>query len=386
MPPPVPRTFGSVAAFLRHGFDDLLDVRSPAEFAEDHVPGAVSLPALSNEERARVGTIYVQESPFLARKVGAALVARNVAAHLEGPLADREGGWRPLVYCWRGGQRSGSVATILGQIGWRAETVEGGYRSWRRMVQRSLYEAPLPHRLILLDGLTGTGKTDLLDRLERGGAQVLNLEGLARHRGSLLGGMPGGQPSQKGFETALAARLAGLDPSRPTFAEAESSKVGDLALPPALWAAMTAAPRVEVTAAPEARARYLARAYANLAAEPDRLEGLLRQLTAQRGRATVERWVGLLRSGELEPLAARLMEDHYDPAYRSGRARYPVPALGTVSAGALTEADLDQAADVVAVMVGEPIGSQLSRGGTSAVDGLRGARGGGRATEGRGSL
>ena len=349
----MPRAFASVTDFLAHGFDELIDVRSPAEFAEDHIPGAISLPVLSDAERARVGTIYVQDSPFRARKIGAALVARNAAAHIEGALSDREGGWRPLVYCWRGGQRSGSFATILAQIGWRAETVEGGYRSWRRLVQQTLYEGSLPHRLVLLDGLTGSAKTEILHRLEGLGMPVLDLEGLARHRGSLLGAMPGGQPSQKAFETALAARLAALDPARPVLAEAESSKVGDIALPPALWAAMQAAPRIEVIAEPEARARYLARAYADLAADRDRLEMLLRQLIPLRGRAMIERWTQLLRDGQVEALAAALMEDHYDPAYRRSRARHPVPRLHRVLAGDLTEADLDRAAERIASLVGD---------------------------------
>ncbi|MBC7477653.1 MAG: tRNA 2-selenouridine(34) synthase MnmH, partial [Pseudorhodobacter sp.] len=101
------------------GFDDIIDVRAPAEFAEDHIPGAISLPVLDDAERAEVGTIYKQVSPFTARKVGAALVAKNASAHLQGPLASKTGAWKPLVYCWRGGQRSGSFASILGQIGWR---------------------------------------------------------------------------------------------------------------------------------------------------------------------------------------------------------------------------------------------------------------------------
>jgi len=349
----VPLAFASVAAVLAHGFDDLIDVRSPAEFAEDHVPGALSLPVLNDEERARVGTIYVQDSPFRARKLGAALVARSAAAHIEGPLADREGGWRPLVCCWRGGQRSGSFATILAQIGWRAETVEGGYRAWRRLVQRSLYEEALPHRLVLLDGLTGTAKTEILHRLEGRGPQVLDIEGLARHRGSLLGGMPGGQPGQKAFETALAARLAALDPARPVLAEAESSKVGDLSLPPALWAAMRRAPRIEVTAEPEARARFLSLAYADLAADAPRLEPLLMQLVPLRGRATVDRWRLLLREGRTEALAAALMADHYDPAYRQSRARDPAPPLRTVPAGALDERDLDRVCERIATAVRE---------------------------------
>ncbi len=206
-------TFPSLAALRDHGFDALIDVRSPAEFAEDHVPGAISLPVLSNEERARVGTIYTQEAPFTARKIGAALVARNAAAHIEGPLADKDGGWRPLVYCWRGGQRSGSFASILQQIGWRAEVIEGGYRSYRRLVVAAMHDTVLPHRLVLIDGNTGTAKTEILHRLARRGVQVVDLEGLAAHRGSVFGPVAKPQPSQKAFEGALAAAFDGLDPA-----------------------------------------------------------------------------------------------------------------------------------------------------------------------------
>src|SRR6056297_789826 len=111
-------------------FDTIIDVRSPSEFAEDHMHGAINLPVLSDAERAQVGTIYVQQDAFLARKIGAALVSRNAASHLEGPLADMGGGWRPLVYCWRGGQRSGAFATILDQVGWRVQVLEGGYQTY----------------------------------------------------------------------------------------------------------------------------------------------------------------------------------------------------------------------------------------------------------------
>jgi len=179
-------------------FDDIIDVRSPSEFAEDHIPGAINLPVLSDEERARVGTIYTQESPFLARKIGAALVARNAAAHIEGPLSGKDGAWRPLIYCWRGGQRSGSFASILAQIGWRVDTLSGGYQSYRRNVVRLLYETAITSPIVLLDGNTGTGKTDILKRLPTLGIQVIDLEGLACHRGSALGSL-GDQPSQKGF-------------------------------------------------------------------------------------------------------------------------------------------------------------------------------------------
>jgi len=251
----MPLTFATLSDILAHGADTVIDVRSPAEFAEDHIPGATNLPALSNAERAEVGTIYKQVSPFKARKVGAALVARNVAAHLQGPLADKQGGWQPLVYCWRGGQRSGSFASILQQIGWRADTVTGGYQSYRRLVAGMLHDTPLPHgKLILLDGNTGTGKTALLAKLRDRGVQTLDLEGMANHRGSLLGAMDAAQPAQKAFESRIAAALTGCSPDKPVVLEAESSKIGRLSLPPSLWTAMCAAPRIMVTASLQTRA------------------------------------------------------------------------------------------------------------------------------------
>ncbi len=201
------KTFETLQAFCDAGFDTVIDVRAPSEFAEDHIPGAISLPVLSDAERADVGTIYVQDSPFKARKLGAALVARNAADHICGPLADKDGSWRPLVYCWRGGQRSNSFASILSQIGWRTEVVDGGYRTYRRLVVDLMHKSTLPHALILLDGNTGTAKTDLLLRLGQLGVQIIDLEGLAAHRGSLFGAVAGGQPSQKMFESRLAAAI-----------------------------------------------------------------------------------------------------------------------------------------------------------------------------------
>jgi len=316
--PFAPRT---LADFAAHGFDTVIDARAPSEFAEDRLPGAVNLPVLSDAERARVGTVYVQQSAFRARKIGAALVARNLAGHLEGPLAEMEGGWRPLVYCWRGGQRSGAFAAILGQIGWRVEVLEGGYRRFRRMVKAALYDAPPPCPVVLLDGDTGTGKTALLPRLAARGVQVLDLEGLAAHRGSVLGPVDRPQPSQKGFESALAMALAGLDPARPVVVEAESSRIGERMIPPGLWSAMRGAPRMEIAAPPAARAAFLARAYADMTAEPERLLARLEQLVPFHGRAAVEAWAALVHEREWERLAAELMERHYDPRYAKSRAR-----------------------------------------------------------------
>ncbi len=339
------------------GFDGVIDVRSPAEFAEDHVPGAINLPVLSDEERARVGTVYVQDSPFKARKMGAALVSRNAALHLEGPLAEMDGGWRPLIYCWRGGQRSGSFAMILSQIGWRAETLVGGYQTYRRLVVDRLHDAPFPAPVVLLDGNTGTAKTDILARLPALGVQVIDLEGLANHRGSALGAY-GDQPAQKGFETRLAAAVEALDPARPVVIEAESSRIGQLNLPARVFEAMKGAKRIEVSAPLEARAAYLVRAYADLVEDTDLLVSRLEALVRLQGHARVASWEALARQGDFAELAAELMRYHYDPRYAKGRARSDVETV-LFKADALDDAGIDRLADQVAGLVAaEPVSAR----------------------------
>ncbi len=303
------------------GFDTIIDVRSPAEFAEDHVPGAINLPVLDNAERAQVGTIYVQESRFLARRVGAALVARNIARHLETALADRTGAFAPLVYCWRGGQRSGAMATVLDQVGWRVGLLQGGYKTYRRRVTAALYNAEPAFRVVLLDGLTGVAKTDILQRVGALGAQTIDLEGLAGHRGSLFGATRGGQPHQKLFESRLLAALDDLDPGRPILMEAESSKIGDINLPPTLWKAMLMAPRIVLTAPRDARACYLLEAYGDIAAESGVLADTLARLPIHISREQVNIWRAQAIVGDHLALAESLMAVHYDPAYeRSSRA------------------------------------------------------------------
>jgi len=333
----------SLAALRDLPFDEIIDVRSPAEFAEDHVPGAISLPVLSNEERAHVGTLYKQVEPFVTRKVGAALVARNAALHLEGPLADRPGSWRPLVYCWRGGQRSGSFASILAQIGWRADLVKGGYKSFRSLVVDAMHNAALPHRLIPVDGMTGTAKTALLAEIAARGGQVVDLEGLANHRGSLFGGM-GGQPSQKMFETRIAMAFAHHDPAHPVFIESEAAKVGDLLVPTSVWKAMTQAPRLYLEATPEARAGYLATAYADLTADPARLARTLQALVPYQGYETVAAWGALADQRRFAELAGALMERHYDPRYLKAED-HRAPKAASLSMGDLSPAAIARAAE-----------------------------------------
>jgi len=307
----------AMQATILTSFDDLIDARSPSEYAEDHLPGAISLPVLDDEERARVGTIHKQDSPFAARRLGAALVSRNIARHLESALAGKPRAWRPLVYCWRGGKRSGALAHVLREVGWAACTLEGGYRAYRRWVVGELATLPARFELQVVHGATGSGKSRLLRALARAGAQVLDLEALAAHRGSVLGELPGEpQPSQKGFESRVYAALAALDPARPVYVEGESRKIGQLQVPEALIAAMRASACVRLEAAPEARIALLLDEYRHFFGDPAALNSQLDCLVPLHGRERVAAWQALAAHGAWAELVGRLLEEHYDPAYR----------------------------------------------------------------------
>lgn len=341
-------------------FDEILDARSEAEFAEDHIPGAINLPVLRNAERAEVGTIYVQESRFRARKIGAAMVARNVAQHLETHLADKPGAYAPLVHCWRGGQRSRGMAIILQQIGWRVRVLAGGYRAYRRLVCERLYDSEPGFSAILLEGPTGAGKTEILARLSAMGAPVLDLEALAAHRGSIFGGDPAEpQPSQKAFESRIASALGEAIPEgagdAALFLEAESSKIGRRLIPPTLWKAMLSAPAIAIEAPVEARARYSLARYAPIAADPARLALLLEKLIPLSGREQVRAWRAMAERGALEALAEDLLRRHYDPAYARSTRERRRPLIGTIRLPDLSPGALDQAAaEAMALASGFP--------------------------------
>jgi tRNA 2-selenouridine synthase len=331
------------------GFDAIIDVRSPSEFAEDHAPGAINLPVLNDAERAEVGTLYVR-SRFEARRLGAALVARNIAAHLDGALAGRPADFRPLVYCWRGGQRSHAMATVLSQVGWRTGLMAGGYRTYRRRVQATLYENGPALKLVLIDGNTGTGKTDMLHRLAARGLQTLDLEGLANHRGSLLGGR-GEQPPQKLFETKLLQAIEALDPSQPIVVEAESSKIGERMTPPLLWRDMQGAPRIVLEASNADRARYLVGAYRDIIEDRAALEAALDRLPFRAGPERRKAWRGTMDGGDFEALARALMELHYDPAYARSAKRDERRRLGALAYDPTDPASAETAADRIVEMV-----------------------------------
>lgn len=321
-------------------FETVIDVRSPSEFAEDHAPGAINLPVLDDDERARVGTCYKQVSPFDAKKMGAALVSRNIAAHLDTYFADKPKTFRPLIYCWRGGSRSGAMTHILQKIGFAAVQMEGGYKVYRRHIIQTLEQLPSQFQYRVVAGSTGSGKSRLLAALQRAGAQVLDLEALAAHRGSLLGALPDApQPSQKKFESLLWRGLMRFDPARPVFVESESKKIGALRVPDALILAMRASPCLRLVVPLPIRVQGLIEDYAHFPAAPDALLRQLDFLVRLRGKATIERWQQQINAGDWPGLTAALLAEHYDPAYAQSLAAnyrprpddrtYPLDGLDT---------------------------------------------------------
>jgi tRNA 2-selenouridine synthase len=307
------------------GFDTIIDVRSESEFAEDHVPGAISCPVLNDHERAEVGTLYKQQSPFDAKKIGAALVAANISRHLQAHFLDKPRGWRPLVYCWRGGERSGAMAHILSRVGWQVGRVLGGYKAYRRTVVTELGILPAHFDWRVICGMTGTGKSRLLRALQEQGAQVIDLEELAAHRGSVLGNLPDQpQPSQKMFESRLWAQLKALSPERPVFVESESRKIGALRVPESLISAMWASRCVVIEAPVSVRVALLKDEYAHFLADTATLNAQLDCLRPLHGNAVIDRWQALARSGGWDELTEDLLVRHYDPAYtRAIVAHYP---------------------------------------------------------------
>jgi tRNA 2-selenouridine synthase len=297
-------------------FDTIVDARSEGEFAEDRLPGAVNWPSLDDAERAMIGTEYKQVSAFEAKKRGAALVARNVAAHIERHVLGKPREWTPLVYCWRGGKRSGALATVLDQIGFRVHVLEGGYREFRRAVVAELATLPARFDWRVVCGPTGSGKSRLLAELARQGAQVLDLETLANHRGSVLGLVPGSaQPTQKAFDTRVWQALRTLDPSRPVFVEAESKKIGDVRVAESLIAAMRAAPCVWLELGLEQRVALLMADYGFFVADPEAFCARLDALRVLRGGAQVDAWQESVRAGRNADVVRELLTLHYDPVY-----------------------------------------------------------------------
>ena len=300
-------------------YSEIIDVRSPGEFALDHIPGAINLPVLNDVERAEVGTIYKQINPFTARKTGAALVAKNISQHLDAHFASKDKDYKPLIYCWRGGQRSNSMATVLGQIGWRVTLIEGGYKTYRTFVRQQLEDLPAKFSYKVLCGLTGSGKTHILRQLQQRGAQVLDLEALANHRGSLLGeewqDSPTPQPSQKYFESLLLQHLQKFDSNEIVWLESESNKVGQVYLPQSLWQQMKQATCVEIQVPPDSRVQFLLQEYPYLKNHPHFLKAKLERLKSRYGKQKLNYWYQLIDNNQWKHFIKDLLLSHYDPTY-----------------------------------------------------------------------
>ncbi len=324
-------------------FDEIIDVRSPAEFIEDYIPGALNLPVLSDSERAQVGTVYNTASPFEARRLGAGLVSANIACHLSGDLSGKDKDFRPLIYCWRGGERSTALATVLSAVGWQPHLLDGGYKAYRTFVRQSLVsvlEGAPPFRVIA--GLTGSGKTWLLKQLDQLGVQVIDLEAIAGHRGSALGQEPcQNQPTQKRFENLLFERLSGLDLTKPIYVESESSRIGCLQIPDRLWSQMKAAPVIEISVPRQARTNYLLNTYPHFTDNSGLLLERLEPIRRLQSKELFAQWEDFITREDYVSFVDSILEHHYDPAYRRSRKKTYMQAQAELGMDGITTADLD---------------------------------------------
>lgn len=303
-------------------FDTIIDARSEDEFALDHLPFAVNWPTLNNQERHEIGTLYKQVNPFEARKRGAAIAARNISAHIERELMDKPKSWRPLTYCWRGGQRSGSLSLILSQIGFRVTLIEGGYKAFRAAIMDDIPRLVSPIDWRVICGPTGSGKTRLLKALADQGAQTIDLEDLANHRSSVLGAIPGlPQPTQKRFDTLIWNSLRQLNPQRPVFIESESKKVGNVSVPTSLIEAIRKSPCLNLLLTTKERVALLLEDYQYFVRETEYFCSRLQVLTEFRGKDVVEGWQACVRAGNIESVVHDLLTLHYDPSYQQSMLR-----------------------------------------------------------------
>lgn len=341
MSTPIHRIHPTLKLIKCTSFDSIIDVRSPSEFSEDHMPNAINLPVLDDIQRESIGTIYNQSNPFEAKRAGAAFVAYNISVHLQKELAEKNRNWRPLIYCWRGGHRSGAMAKIFSDIGWHTHVIEGGYKAYRKTVLGGLDQLPRQFQLISLSGATGTAKTHILRAAANMGAQVLDLEKLANHRGSLLGSEPGiPQPSQRLFESRLVACLNSFDSARPVYIEAESNKIGKVHIPSTLWASMRKALRVTITAPLAARVAFLQRDYSHIIENNDNLMKILSGLRRRYSKEIFESWQADIRDRNWDGFVTAILKTHYDPSYARSTASRQLTDILALNATRLDEDDI----------------------------------------------
>lgn len=325
-------------------WDVICDCRTPLEYVEDHIPGAISTPVLSNEQRVVIGTMYAS-SPFEAQRLGAALVAGNISQIIPTHFMQLPPKSRILVYCWRGGERSGSLAHVLSRVGWHVALLEGGYRSYRRSVLQEL-EGLESRRYHVIGGLTGSGKGVLLDALKARGANVVDLEALAKHYGSAFGDHPTDpQPTQRAFETCLARAILECQAPGPIFVEAESPKVGRVALPAALVRAMRQAPVTRIVVPLAERVKRIRTQYRHFEGECiERTRRNIAGLRATLGGETVDRWLRYIDEGDFDSFVEEILVEYYDDRYTQSSQIFGGPTQTFELDGTLSSYDATAAA------------------------------------------
>ena len=322
-------------------FDTIIDVRSPLEFAEDHIVGAINCPVLSDLERQKVGTIYKKESSFKAKIIGSSLTAKNIAFHIENNFMEKKGAWQPLIYCWRGGQRSKAFSIVLSEVGWRTNQLKGGYKEYRNQVINFLDNIGPKLKITLISGKTGSAKTKILKSIENEGGQILDLEGLANHKGSLLGKIPDLiQPSQKFFESLIFNKIQNLNLKDKIYIEAESSKIGNIHIPKSIWKKMIKSPRIEISANVELRAKFLVSDYDYMCNNPTLINPIIKGLKNRLSKELFDEWTNLIDRKKWFDLTKSFLENHYDPSYSSNTIKNDRKVIKKITATSLNYSDI----------------------------------------------
>ena len=324
-------------------FDTIIDVRSPLEYEEDHIIGSINCPVLDDQERIIVGTIYKRESTFKAKIIGSSLTARNIAKHIEEKFINQQGSWQPLVYCWRGGQRSKAFSIILSEVGWRTCQLEGGYKKYRNEVINFLNRIGSKLKIILISGKTGSAKTKILQNIKLQGGQILDLENLANHKGSLLGKIPGlKQPSQKLFESKLYHQIKQLDLRKNVYIEAESSKIGNIHIPKTIWAKMIVSPRIEIEADLELRSSFLLKDYRYMCENPELIKPIIYGLKNRLSKKLINDWLELITKKLWLDLTKSFLENHYDPSYSSNTIKNDRKVIKKIQAKSFSKQEISE--------------------------------------------
>lgn len=300
----------------------IIDARTPLEFAEDHLPGAYNVPILTNEERVEIGTIHKHQGPQAARMRGLELTCGRFAA-LAREAIDVAAGRPLLVYCWRGGLRSLSLAILIESCGYPVLRLQGGYKAFRNQVVDYFEDFTPPAPLIVIHGMTGSGKTTFINGLDRTRWTVIDLEGLARHRGSAFGAMGlGEQPTQKRFDTLLWDALRQAPPDKPIVLEGESQRIGRITLPGNVYDIMAASCKVWCSVSVDTRVRRLTEEYAHPEYRQPMAEALerIKKKLGGSGYAALQE---LLEGWDIPGLARGLVERYYDKLYYRHRPWTP---------------------------------------------------------------